>query len=392
MKPREIRNDIFWVGAIDWDRERFDALIPLPKGTSYNSYLVVGEEKTALIDTVEPQFFGVLEARLAELELETLDYVVVNHVEQDHSGSLPMLLDYFPDAEILCTKKAKPMLEEHLGLEDARINIMEDGNRIDLGGKSLRFIEFPWVHWPETMLTYCEEEKTLFPCDLFGSHLASGKLYHEDEHLMEEMSRLYFGQIMMPFKAMIKKKFEKIEALALDFICPSHGPLHNEPEKILALYKKWINDETENACVIPYVSMHESTRIMVEYLADALSAGGVHITLVNLETGDTGDLAGALVQASTLVVGTPTVLGGPHPLAGYAAILMNLLRPKTKFMGVIGSYGWGGKVVENLAALMPKFKPELLDPVLCKGLPDGECFDALDALAETIIEKHKALG
>jgi len=389
MKPREIKPGIYWVGAIDWDRRLFDALIPLPDGTSYNSYLVKGSEKTALIDTVDPTMQDVLINNLNQLGVKTIDYVVANHAEQDHAGAIPRVLERYPQAKVVITPKCKGMLIDLLLIPEEKFITVNDKETISLGDRTLEFIHAPWVHWPETMLTYLREDKILFPCDFFGSHLATTNLYVTDEGQVYEAAKRYYAEIMMPFRAIIQKNLGKIQDYAIDIIAPSHGPMYDKPEFILKAYHSWVFDEPKNIVVLPYISMHGSTRKMVEYLVGALVQRGVTVQQFDLTVTDIGKLAIALVDAATIVIGTPTILVGPHPNVAYATLLANALRPKVRFVSIIGSYGWGGKAVEQLAAMIPNLKIEVLEPVLSKGLPKEADFKALDNLATTIAEKHK---
>jgi flavorubredoxin len=392
MKPRQIRNDVYCVGAIDWDRRLFDSLIPLPDGTSYNSYLVKGSEKTALIDTVDPSLQDVLFRNLEQLNISSIDYVIANHAEQDHSGTLPMVLDKFPGAKLICTPKCQELLIEHLLIAKDRFKTVADKETISLGDRTLEFIYTPWVHWPETMVTYLQEEKILFSCDFFGSHLAATDMYVTDEGQVHEAAKRYFAEIMMPFRTPIQNNLEKLKNYKIEIIAPSHGPMYDKPEFILKLYHNWVYDEPGNIVVLPYISMHGSTRKMVNYLVEGLSRRGVTVKQFDLAVTDIGKLAMALVDAATIVIGSPTVHAGPHPNIIYAAFLANALRPKVKFASIIGSYGWGGKTVEQIAAAIPNLKVEIIPPVLCKGFPKEVDFQALDNLAETIAEKHKAAG
>ena len=389
MKPREIRPKIYSVGAIDWDRRLFDALIPLPDGTSYNSYLVMGSQKTALIDTVDPTMQSVLISNLEQLGIKNLDYVIANHAEQDHSGSLPQVIAKYPQAKIVATPKCKNMLIDLLMLPEERFTTADDKQVISLGDKTLEFIHAPWVHWPETMLTFLREDRILFPCDLFGSHLATTNLYVMDEGQVYEAAKRYYAEIMMPFRTSIEKHLERLKDYNIEIIAPSHGPMYNKPEFILGAYHSWVFDEPKNIVVLPYTSMHGSTRKMVEYLVGALTQRGVAVKQFDLTVTDIGKLAMALVDAATVVIGTPTVLAGPHPNAAYAAFLTNALKPKLKFASIIGSYSWGGRTVQQLTEMIPKLKVELLEPVLSEGLPKEADFKALDNLAETIAQKHK---
>ncbi len=392
MKPREIRPGIHAVGAIDWDRRLFDSLIPLPDGTSYNSYLVKGSEKIVLIDTVDPTKEHELFRHLDDLGCRHLDYVVANHAEQDHSGMLPRVLEKYGQSRLLCTPRCKGFLVDLLRVPEDRITTVDDGQTVSLGDRTLEFIHAPWVHWPETMLTYLREERMLFSCDLFGSHLATTDLYAADEGRVYEAAKRYYAEIMMPFRSNIEKHLERLKGFQIDIISPSHGPMYQRPSFITEAYRGWVSDKPRNEVVLPYISMHGSTRIMVEYLVGALADRGVAVRQFNLESADIGRLAMAMVDAGTLVIGVPTVLVGPHPAAAYAAFLANALRPKLQFVSIIGSYGWGSKAVEQLGAMIPNLKAELLPPVYCKGLPKPEDLKALDGLAETIALKHRERG
>ena len=389
MTPRKIQSGIHWVGAIDWDRRLFDDLIPLPDGTSYNAYLIEGSEKTALIDTVDPTMSPILLNHLAHLGTERIDYVIANHAEQDHSGTLPQILERYPEAQVVCTPKCKGMLVD-LGLApEDRILAVDDGATLSLGDRTLEFIHAPWVHWPETMLTYLREDKILFSCDFFGSHLATADLYVTDEGRVYEAAKRYYAEIMMPFRKIIQKNLKKVQGYEISLIAPSHGPMYDRPEFILEAYRDWALGDPKNIVVLPYISMHGSTLAMVDYLVDGLVEKGVTVERFDLAATDVGKLAMALVDAATIVIGSPTVLTGAHPNVVYAAYLANALRPKAKFVSIIGSYGWGSKMVQQLAGMISNLKVEVLDPVVVKGYPRGEDFEALDKLAATIAEKHK---
>jgi flavorubredoxin len=327
---------------------------------------------------------------LAQLEeVPQIDFVVSHHAEQDHSGAIPYVLEKYERTKVLATPQAKGMLQDHLCISEDRIVSVKDGETLSLGGKTLEFIHTPWVHWPETMVTYLQEDRVLFSCDFFGSHIATTDLYARDEGKVYESAKRYYAEIMMPFRKIIRKNLEKVEKHKIDLIAPSHGPLYDKPEFILQTYKDWVSENPKNVVVIPYVSMHGSTEQMVRYLVSALAEKGIDVYQFNLAATDIGKLAISLVDAATIVLGTPTVHVGPHPSVFYAASLANLLRPKARFASVVGSYGWTSKAIEQIAGLIPNLKVEILDPVLCKGYPKEADFKALDNLAETILKKHK---
>ncbi len=389
MKPRKISEAVSWLGAVDWDRRLFDSLIPLPDGTSYNSYLVEGREKTVLIDTADPPMADVFLSRLENVT--RVDMVVSNHAEQDHSGLIPAVLERYPDAKVIVSAKAKGMLGDLLGIAAERFQVVADGETLDLGGRTLEFIYTPWVHWPETMVSYLREERILFSCDFFGSHIATNELFVTDEGRVLEAAKRYFAEIMMPFRTIIKKNLEKLAPYDIEMIAPSHGQIYGRPDLILDAYSDWVLGKPKNLVALPYVSMHDSTRRMVEGLVEALTSRGVTVEQFDLTVADIGKLAMSLVDAATIVLGTPTVLAGPHPLAAYAAFLANALRPQTRFLSVIGSYGWGGKTVDVLAGMIPNLKVELIEPVMAKGRPTADTLQAIDKLAESIAARHAEL-
>ncbi|HOT95292.1 MAG TPA: FprA family A-type flavoprotein, partial [Methanoregulaceae archaeon] len=315
MTIRTVAPGVVSVGAIDWDRRLFDDLIPLPDGTTYNAFLVKGSEKTALIDAVDTTMEMALMTNLFRAGIDRIDYIIVNHAEQDHSGLIPLLLEMFGGAVVVTNKTCKDLLISLLGIPESRVQVVGDRDTLSLGDRTLEFLVTPWVHWPDTMLTFLREERILFSCDLFGSHLATSDLFLRDETEWRRAAKRYYAEIMMPFRNSIKGYLEKVRGLEPRMICPSHGPLYDDPEVVLTAYDDWVSDDVTNEVVIAYVSMHGSTRSMVEYLVDALIDRGVRVRQFHLPSTDTGDLAMALVDPATIVIAAPTVLFGPHPAA-----------------------------------------------------------------------------
>jgi flavorubredoxin len=388
VDKRKICDGVYWLGAVDWERRLFDALVPLPEGTSYNAYLVRGKTHTALLDTADTAKADRLMHQLRDVP--RVDYVVVHHAEQDHSGSLPQMLEKYPQAKIVTSAKCQPMLQDFYAIGNDRFLVVKEGDVLDLGGRTLEFFFTPWVHWPETMVSYLREAEILFTCDFFGSHLATSDLFATDKARVMDAAKRYYAEIMMPFRTHIAKHLEKLSTLSIRMIAPSHGPVYNEPAMILDAYREWVLAAPKTKVVIPYVSMHDSTRLMVEILVAELVARDIPVQPFEMTATDIGKLAEAIVDASTIVMATPTVLNGAHPHVVYAAFLINMLKPKTRYMAVIGSMGWGGKVVEQLTGLMSGQKVEWLEPVLGKGVPSPQVRDALAVLAETIASKHAA--
>jgi len=385
-----LKKEIYSVRTIDWDRRLFDELIPLPDGTSYNAYLIKGKEKIALIDTVDPTKEDELVKNLKELEIKRLDYIVSQHAEQDHSGALPRMLSLYPEAKVVTNNKCKEFLMKLLLIPEERFMVINEGDSLSLGDKTLNFVSTPWVHWPETMISYLKEDKILFTCDFFGSHYATSALFADEAEIYKPAKR-YYAEIMMPFRKIIKKHLERIKDFEIEMIAPSHGPIYTHPQFIIDAYKEWVSDKVKNEVVIPYISMHGSTEKMVYFLINALIKRDIKVIPFNLTKTDIGELAMSLVDAATLIVASPTMLTGPHPAAVYAVYLANLLRPKLKFVSVIGSYGWGSRMLEQIKGMLNNLKVDVLTPVIIRGYPKEEDFRALENLANEVLAKHREI-
>lgn len=394
MIAREIASGIDSLVAIDWDRKLFDELVPLLDGTTYNSYIVRGSEKTALVETVYSPFTDEYLEALAKTGLTRIDYLIANHAEQDHSGSIPAVLAAYPEAKVVTNARCRDLLIDSMGIAAERFITVKEGDTLSLGNRTFQFYLTPWVHWPDTMVSYLVEDKMLFTCDFFGSHLASSDLLAIDEPRVAAAAKRYYAEIMMPFRMHIRKHLDKLAKLDIDFIAPGHGPAYPRPEFILDLYARWASDEASPEVVVPYVSMYDNTTRMVSYLIDRLMEAGLTVRPFNLVGADTGHVAAALVDASTVVFASPAVLAGPHPDIVSAAYLTNALKPKVKFAAVIGSYGWGGNVVSNrVAEMLTGLKNQLtvFEPVLTKGQPSDEDFVAIDRLVGEIVTANQPM-
>ncbi len=383
----KIAENVYWIGVRDWNRRIFDALIPLPKGTSYNAYFVIGGNGKALIDTVNPGFEKDLEDKVRSLARpEEIDYVVMNHAEPDHAGAIPHIMKIAPKAKLVATGRGAKMAQVYYHVPQERVKVVADNEAISLGDKTLRFIEAPMLHWPETMFTYLEEDGILFPCDFFGAHLAGGVYSDEIEDLLVHVQR-YWGEIMMPFRAMAQKALHKISTLNIRMIAPSHGPIHRKPELILGAYKRWAAGETRPKATIAYVSMWNSTDAMVKQMAETLVSEGVELVFHNLVVTDIGDLAKDLVDSRAIVLGAPTVLGGAHPLAVYATYLFKALRPPTKFAVVLSSYGWGGGAIRQIQEILGDFKIEIVGALEINGPPTDEHMKRIAEIGKALSDK-----
>jgi flavorubredoxin len=302
------------------------------------------------------------------------------------------MLERYPEAKIVTNAKCKGFLMDLLNIPDDKFMVINDGDELSLGDKTLRFIFTPWVHWPETMSTYLVEDKILFTCDFFGSHVATSDLYAKGNYEVYAGAKRYYAEIMMPFRAAVRGNVKKVEALDIDIIAPSHGPLYRDPKFIIDAYKDWTSDEVKNEVIVAYVSMHGSTKIAAEHLVSALMERDITVKVFNLVTADIGELAMALVDAATMIIATPTVLSSAHPAAIYAAYLTNALRPKLKHIGIITSYNWGGLAVQHIQGCLSAIKPEILEPVMVKGIPKEEDRKKIEGLADEVLKRHKSLG
>ncbi len=365
----ELAAGVYWVGAKDWERRVFDSLIPLPQGTSYNAYLVVGKRFSALIDTVNPGFEEELWQKIAAvIEPTSLDYIVMNHAEPDHAGALPWILDRIPKAKVLLTEEGREMAIRLYHLPADRVEIVRDGDSLDLGGKTLRFMEVPFVHWPETMFTLLSEDQILFPCDFFGAHTAKG-FYAEDVPDIEKFAKSYFGEIMMPYRRAAQRALEKALGTRPAVIAPSHGPIWRDPEPILAWYRKWTAGETEPKVIVAYVSMWGATDKLVRVAIETLMEADMQIAVHNLSDLDLGSFSADIVDSRALVLGAPTVLGGLHPLAAFALSLIRALKPPLRFVLFLGSHGWAGGAARQAQETLAPLNVEFLGTLDVLGQP-----------------------
>jgi len=385
----ELSKNVYWVGIRDWNRRLFDALIPLPKGTSYNSYMIIGSDKKALIDTVNPGFEGEFEDKIKKIvDPAEIDYVVMNHAEPDHAGAIPYIMKINSRSKLVTSTRGAKMAQTFYRVPEERITTVRDQETISLGSKTLKFIEAPMLHWPETMFTYLQEDKILFPCDFFGSHIAGDAYDDEADDLLVHAQR-YFGEIMMPFAAMGQKALEKIRDLEIRMIAPSHGPIYKNPQRILNAYQKWTKGETKQKALIVYATMWRSSEKMIQPMVETLASEGVETALYNLAVSDIGDIAKDLVDARAIVLGAPTVLGGAHPLAVYATYLVKALRPPLRFGVVLSSYGWGGGTIKHVQEILGQTKLEIVGTLEINGPPSENDIKKVTEIGTILAKKIK---
>ena len=388
---KKIKENILYAGMNDGGRLIFDELIPLENGTSYNSYIIIGSEKTAVIDTMYPKFTQEYLKSFDDNGITKIDYIIANHGEQDHSGSIPAMLEKFPNAKVITNAACAGNLKEMLLVPDEKIQIIKNDEELSLGDKTLQFKIAPGVHWPDTMFTYIKEDNIICTCDFLGAHYIFDDVFAVPSKELEKSAKKYFAEIMMPFSTMCRKYVQLLKDLKVEMVLPSHGPVHKNPEWILDLYEDWAGIKGKNLVILPYVSMYNSTKDMIDYLSQKLEDKGIKTFKYDMVSGNLGDLAIALVDATSIVMGTSMVLTGPHPAAFNTAYLASVLRPKAKVASFIGSFGWGGNLFGKMAEMLAPLKLHVIDPIQVKGKPKAEDFAKLDNMAEEIYKKHKEL-
>ncbi|MCZ7394602.1 MAG: FprA family A-type flavoprotein [Candidatus Methanoperedens sp.] len=368
MAKIELTDGVYWVGVVDWNLRDFHGYTT-PRGGTYNAYLIV-DEKVALVDTVKHGFAGEMIERIKEIiDPSKIDYIVSNHVEMDHSGSLPEIMKIATNAQVIATEKGKEGLVRHYRA-NWNFRTVKTGDELTLGKKTLTFITAPMLHWPDSMFTYMKEDKILLSNDGFGQHLASSFRFDEDlcsllgyecDTVMDEAAK-YYANILMPFAGIILKKIEEIQKLGIEIkmIAPSHGMIWTNPGKIIDAYLKWAQGISKQKVLIIYDTMWSSTEIMANEILRGVADSGVEAALFHLRKNDWSEIVKEVLEARAIIIGSPTLNNGMFPtVGGFLTYLMGL-RPKNKLWATFGSYGWAGGAVK---AVNEKLKSSGYEPV-----------------------------
>jgi len=391
MRAVNVTDGIDWVGAVDWGLRDFHGF-ETPLGTTYNAYLVRGSEKTALIDTVKPQFVSELLSRIATLvDPASIDLIVVNHVEPDHNGGLPAVMAACPNARVVASGSGvKGVAEYHNGL---LVEAVGPDDVIDLGGKTLRFLPMPMVHWPDSMFTYCPEARTLMPNDAFGQHMASSERFADEvgvDMVIEQLG-IYYANILMPLGKQVLKSVEKVAAAGWEpqIIAPSHGVIWRGEDigRAMAAYARWGSGTTTAKAVVAYSTMWESTAALAAAVADGISQVGAQVVLFDLAKTPIAQVSWEILEARALVLGSPTLHHNMlYRVAGYLTWLEGL-KPAGKLAAVFGSYGWGGGATKQMAERLTQMGFEMpFEPFGQKFRPTTADIDAATAWGKTIGE------
>ncbi len=364
----ELSSGVYWVGAIDWNGRDFHGFTT-PGGTTYNSYLVVGE-KTALIDTVKAPFAEEMLRRISQIiDISKLDYIVVNHMEPDHSGSLGELKK-LTSAKIFISRRGVDILNGYFrnsGSENWDLEIVQTGDQLDLGGKTLMFLEATMLHWPDSMETFLKEDRILFSNDGFGQHIATSKRYDfEVEDAIPDAAE-YYANILMPFHLPLIRYLGVLDELGVEplQIAPSHGIIWKQDlKKILEAYRSWANGTVKEKVLVIYDTMWESTEIMAREIAEAVRAEGVEVKLLHLRKNTRSSIMKEMLDAAAFAVGSPTLNNGLFPTVGDFLVYLKGLRPQKKKAVAFGSYGWGGGAVKVIEQELKNTGIEVLEPGL----------------------------
>ena len=388
MKPIEIVDGIFWVGAVDWNIRDFHGYSTF-QGSTYNAYLIL-DEKVTLIDTVKKEFADDLLSNISQIiDPKKISYVVSNHTEMDHSGSLARVMHKIgEDKPLYCSKMGHKNLSKHFR-SDWNYHPVENGGELNLGKRSLTFLETRMLHWPDSMFSYVKEDKLLFSSDAFGQYYAG--LERFDDQIGDAImphAKKYFANILMPFSPLVLKLVDQITemGLELDIVCPDHGIIwRKDPAKIINTYVGWSRQKPKRKAVIVYDTMWESTEKMAEVIVDALGQEGVDAKPMHLRKCHRSDIITEVLDAGAVIVGSPTLNNGIFPTVADFLTYMKGLKPQNKIGAAFGSFGWSGEAVKIVTSQLEEMKFDMIDPGMrIQYVPDEKGLEACYELGKKI--------
>lgn len=392
MRPVEICKDVHWVGAVDWECRNFHGYMTAPTGTTYNAFLIK-DEKVALFDSVKASFGGQMLCRVAHLvNPEEVDYLIVNHVEMDHSGALPELVAATKPEKIFVSPMGERALRAHFPCADWPIEVVKTGSSISLGRRTLQFLETRMLHWPDNMATFIPEDGVLISSDAFGQNWATSERFADevDRSLLQKQLDRYYANIVLPFSPIAIKTIETIESMGLDvrYIAPDHGLMFRTPEDVayvIARYKELAAQKQKKKAVLVYDTMWHSTEAMAHAIADGLMEHGLSVKLMNLHVFDHSDVMEEVWDAAAVLVGSPTHNNGMLPKVADMLTYMKGLKPKDKIGGAFGSYGWSGEAPKAIAEWLTGMGMDLpVDPVRLLYVPTHKQLKACLEMGRTI--------
>ncbi len=386
----EITTGIHWIGALHPELRIFDDLFPTEHGTTYNSYLIKGGEKTAIIDTVKGKFTDQYLDKVRSLvDPATIDYIIVNHSEPDHSGSLAYLLEQCPNATVVSTQAAKTFVTNMMHKPFAS-QVVKDGDTLDLGGRTLRFIMAPFLHWPDTMFTRLEEENLLFTCDAFGAHYCDVQhIFNDETEDFTSARQFYFDCIFRPFKDKVLAAIEKIRHDVIDMILPSHGPIiRRDPWKVIQQFEQWSKPTSfGKKVVLLYLSPHGNTEKMAQAVAEGAALDDIEVACYHTVGMTDNEIRTLMEEADALVFGIPTVARDIPPPMWHVLTFLSTVRLKTNLAAVFGSYGWSGEACKMAEERLKGMGLKLVaEPVRAVFSPTDEVLAQCRALGAAVSE------
>lgn len=389
---------IYWIGVNDRKKHLFENMWPLPNGVAYNSYIIV-DEKTALIDTIES--FGVGTSYMHRIEQHLngreLDYLIINHMELDHSGEIKAIVEKYPKVKIIGNSTTFKILSAYFGITDNLLNVSEIKDTLDLGYHKLKFILTPWVHWPETMMTYDTTDAVLFSGDAFGAFgTLDGGIFDDEidfETYYKDEMRRYFSNIVGKYCNMTQKALKKLEGVPVKYVCSTHGPVwRKNPEKVIGLYDKWSRYEADNNGVaIIYASMYGNTEAMADYIARRIAEAGVkEVRIFDVSKTHVSNLISEVWKYKALILGSCAYNGEMYPLMEHFCREIEHMGVQNKLLGLFGSYSWSGGGVKNLLKFAENIGWEqVAEAVELYGVPNDEKYTQCDVLAQAMASKLK---
>lgn len=394
MSILKLKDDIYWVGVKNPELRVFDIIMSTDRGTTYNSYLC-SDEKVAVIDTVKTGYFKDYYDNLKEvLGDRKIDYIIVNHTELDHSGSLRELLEKYPDAVVYATRPACIYLKKIVNKE-FECHIISDGETLSIGKRTLKFITAPFLHWPDTMFTYDEYDKVLFTCDAFGCHYCGDGMFNDNSGDFSAEMKYYFNVIMGPFKKYVLQAVGKIENLNISMICPSHGPIHREnPKQYIDLYRRWGSEGIERhegkLVSIFYVSAYGNTKMLAEIIGEKIKKSGINVNIYDISENNINELASIACNSDGILTGSPTINQDAVKPVWDLLSVVSPIAVRGKIAGAFGSYGWSGEAVAMMVERLRSLKFKVVEPGLrINFVPSDEEIKAAEEYAMKMVEALK---
>jgi len=378
MDAVKLREGIYWVGGIDWNLRNFHGYLT-PRGSSYNAYLII-DEKVTLIDSVKYYHTDEMIERIRSIiDSSKIDYIICNHVEMDHSGAIPAIMELAPDATVFAPAAGEKGLKEHYK-KDWKFSIVKSGDTLSIGKRSFTFVQTPMIHWPDNMVTYCPEEKILFSNDAFGQHIASPERFDDEfpSCIALDEAKIYYGNIVLSYNSQVQKALEIVKTLPLDMIAPSHGIIwRSNIADILKCYTKWSSNDVDNIALVIYDTMWGSTQKMAEAIRKGFENKGVKVKMLPLQHNHVSQILPEVVEAKYIAVGSPTMNSHLLPPVSGLLTYLKALSPKSRTAFAFGSYGWGGQSIDQVQTELKNCGFDLLEPFKVKYIPDQTTLDAI---------------